>query len=82
MAHKTLLSYPDFNNQFVINMDARNLLLGAVIIQKGRTIEFYISKLTDPQTSYTVMGKGTTENCRNSEVISHYFIRSTIKYIY
>ena len=45
VAHDTLLTYPDFNETFKIHTDASAFQLGAVIIQKGKTIAFYSGKL-------------------------------------
>ena len=36
--HNSLLDYPDFNKQFKIHTDARNLQLGMIIIQEGKLI--------------------------------------------
>ena len=58
VAHDTLLSYPDSNEEFKIHNDASDLRLGEVIIQKGGPIAFYSRKLTDANKMYTV-----TENC-------------------
>ena len=54
MAHDTLLTYPGFNESFKIHTDARNLKLGAVILQKGKPIDFYSRKRTESQQRYTV----------------------------
>ena len=54
MARNTLLAYPGFNKKLYIYTDDRNFQLGSVIIQGGRLIEFYGSKLTNPRTRYTV----------------------------
>ena len=52
MASDTLLTYPDFNENFKINTDARDLKLGAVIIQKGKPIALYSRKRTEAQQGY------------------------------
>ena len=54
MARDTLLTYPDSNEKFKIHTDARNLKLGAVILQKGKPINFYSRKCTEPQQGYIV----------------------------
>ena len=41
VARDTLLAYPDFNEEFKINTDARRFQLGEVIIQKVKPIAFY-----------------------------------------
>ena len=58
MACNTLLTYPDFNEEFKIRTNARKFQLGAVIIQNGKPIDFYSLKLTDSQKRYTVTEKG------------------------
>ena len=54
MASNTLLSYLDFNEDFSIHTDASDFKLGAVILQKGKPIAFYIRKRTESQQRYTV----------------------------
>ena len=58
MDRTTLLTYPGFNENFKIYTDARNLKLGAVILQKGKPIAFYSRKCTESQQSYTVTERG------------------------
>jgi RNase H-like domain found in reverse transcriptase len=41
IAKEVPLAYPDFNDEFVIHMDASHTQLGAVISQKGKPIAFY-----------------------------------------
>ena len=53
----TLLSYPDFNEEFKIHTNARKFQLWAIIIQKGKLIYFYGKKPTDPQKRHTVTEK-------------------------
>ena len=55
MARDTLLTYLDFNENFKIHTDARNLKLGAVILQKGKPIVFYSRKRTQSKQRYTVI---------------------------
>ena len=54
MARDTLLTYPGFNETFKIHTNASAFQLGAVLIQKGKPIDFYSRKLTDAQQRYTV----------------------------
>ena len=49
-----LLTYLDFNETFKIHTDASAFQLGAVIIQKGRPIDFYNKKITDAQQRYKI----------------------------
>ena len=55
MARDTLLTYPDFNENFKILTDDSYLKLGAIIIQKGKPIAFYGRKCTKSQQRYTVI---------------------------
>ena len=57
VTHDTLLEYPDLNKRFDIHTDSRDNQLVSVIIQDGKPINFYIRKLTETQTWYTVMEK-------------------------
>ena len=57
VARDTLLTYPDFNETFKINTDARAFQSGAVISQRGKTIALYSRKLTDAQKWHTVIEK-------------------------
>ena len=49
VSRETLLSYPNFNESFVIHMDASKLQLGAVISQDDKPIAFYSRKLNSAQ---------------------------------
>ena len=53
----SLSTYPDFNETFKFHIDASAFQLGAVIIQKVKTIAFYGRKLTDSQKRYTATDK-------------------------
>ena len=48
VAHDTLLTYTDFNDTFKINTGISALQLVTFIVQKGKTIDFYSRKLTNP----------------------------------
>ena len=52
VAHETLVSYPDFSKRFDIHTYARDLQLGAVIIQGVKKIVLYSRKMILPQTQY------------------------------
>ena len=54
VARDTLLTYPDFNEEFKIHTDAIKFQLGAVIRQKANSITFCSIKLTDDHKRYTV----------------------------
>ena len=53
ISKNTLLTYPDFNKQFVIHTDASHTQLGAVISQDGKPLAFYSWKLNPAQCHYT-----------------------------
>ena len=57
MAREPLLDYTDFNEEFKIHINARNLQLGAIISQNGKLIALHIRKLTGDQKRYTVTEK-------------------------
>ena len=48
-----LLSYPNFNERFIIHTDASKTQLGGVISNDGNPVEFYSYKLTPAQINYT-----------------------------
>ena len=58
VARNTLLTYPDFNENFKIHIDASAFQLGLVIIHKGKLITFYSRKLTDAQQRFRVTKRG------------------------
>ena len=53
ISKNTLLSYPDFNKEFVIHTDASNLQIRSVISQKRRPLAFYSCKMNSVQKQYT-----------------------------
>ena len=53
ISREVMLSYPDFEKEFVIHTDASHHQLGAVISQDGKPIAFYSRKLKPEQTRYT-----------------------------
>ena len=54
VVHNTLLAYPDFNIRCDIHMDDIDYQLVAFISHYGKSIAFYIRKLKEPQTQYTL----------------------------
>ena len=52
-----LLSYPDFNKEFVVHTDASKYQLSAVISQNNKPIAFYSRKLSSAQRNYTTTEK-------------------------
>ena len=57
VACDNLLTYQDFNKTFKIHTNASAFQLGAIIIQKGKTIAFYRRKLTWTQQRYTLTNR-------------------------
>ena len=57
VALDTLLAYQDFNEEFKIYNNYSRFQLGAIIIQKGKPIDFYGRKITDAQKRYTVTAR-------------------------
>jgi CRISPR/Cas system CMR-associated protein Cmr5 small subunit len=53
MSRETLLSFPDFSKLFHIYADASDYQLGSVIMQDGKLLAFYSSKLDKAQRNYT-----------------------------
>lgn len=57
VAQETLLVYPDPNVPFLIETDASDYQLGAVLKQNGKPVAFFSRKLTEPQRKYSVIEK-------------------------
>lgn len=57
VAKETLLKYPDPNKPFVVETDASDKQIGAVILQEGSPVAFYSRKLTGPQSRYPIPDK-------------------------
>jgi RNase H-like domain found in reverse transcriptase/Integrase zinc binding domain len=53
IAKETLLTFPDFSQEFEIHTDASKLQLGACISQNGKPVAFYSRKLQPAQTRFT-----------------------------
>ena len=49
MATDCILAFPDHNKPFVVELDASDYQLGAVIKQEGRAVAYYSRKLTSAQ---------------------------------
>jgi hypothetical protein len=57
MAVNALAAYPDHNKRFNIYTDASDFQSGACIIQEGRSVAYFLQKLTKSQQNYTLMEK-------------------------
>ena len=57
VAREVLLRYPDPNKPFVIESDASDKQIGAVILQDNQPVAFYSRKLTGPQSRYPIPDK-------------------------
>ena len=53
VSHETLLTFPDFNEEFHVHTDASDYQLGAVVMQKGRPLAFHSRTLNSAQKSHT-----------------------------
>jgi hypothetical protein len=52
-----VLQYPDYSRPFVVQTDASNLGIGAVLLQDGQPVSFYSRKLSDAEINYAVYDK-------------------------
>ena len=57
VCQEVLLAYPDPNIPYVIDTDASDTQLGAVITQNGNPVAFYSRKLTGAQSRYPIPDK-------------------------
>jgi hypothetical protein len=57
IAKETLLTFPDFYQEFEIHTEFSKLQLGACISQNGKPVAFYSRKLQPAQTRYTTTAR-------------------------
>ncbi len=65
MAADALAAYPNHNKHFNVNTDASDFQLGACIIQEGRSVAYFLCKLTKSQQNYTTMEKNALHHCNS-----------------
>jgi hypothetical protein len=53
LSQETLLAFPDFEKDFHVYTDASKKQVGAVIMQEGKPLAFYIKMPNSSQTRYT-----------------------------
>jgi hypothetical protein len=54
MAQETMLTYPQFDQPFVVYTDASEKQIGGVVTQNGKPLGFFSRKLTETQSRYPV----------------------------
>jgi hypothetical protein len=52
-----VLHYPDYSQPFVVQTDASDVGIGAVLLQHNQPILFYSRKLSDAEVNYAVYDK-------------------------
>ena len=75
VSHETLLTFPDFNQEFHVHTDASDYQLAAVIMQKGKPVAFCSSQNT--QCCSKVLHNrraGVVEHCGNTERIQKHVV--------
>lgn len=55
--NKPILRFPDFSKPFVLETDASNLAIGAILKQEKQMIDCFSQKLNNTQINYSVMEK-------------------------
>ena len=73
MCNPSILRLPDFSKPFEVECDASNTSIGAVLIQEGRLIAYFIEKLNKSRVKYSAYNKEFYAMVRALEHWSHYF---------
>ena len=53
VATQPTLVFPSFEKPFVLECDASNIVVGVVLSQEGRLVEFFRKRLNEPKTRYS-----------------------------
>ena len=59
---RILLNYPDFNKYFVLEADASEHAIGAVLLQDNKIVGLYSYKYNSSEKNYTIVEKETLAN--------------------
>jgi hypothetical protein len=57
ISEQTLLNYPEFNKPFILEKDASDIGIGAVLRQEHKIIGFYSYKLSKSELNYSIVEK-------------------------
>ena len=77
-----LISYPNFNEKFIIHANTSNTQIGGIIIQNGKPIYFYSRKLTPAQINYTTTEKITVKYNGKPKIFPYNYCRTPYDSIY
>lgn len=69
-----VLSLPDFNKPFQVDVDASNIGIGVVLTQDGKLIEIFSEKLIDPRRKWTMCKQKVYAVIRASKYWEHYLL--------
>ena len=53
MATQPILVLPSFDNPFIVECDASNIAVGAILIQEGRPVSFFGERLNEAKYRYS-----------------------------
>ena len=56
---QTLLNFPDANEHYILDTDASEIGVGAVLLQNKKVIGFYSARFTEAESRYTITEKET-----------------------
>ncbi len=64
LAQDAMITYPQFDEPFVVHTDASGKQIGGVVTQDGKPLGFFSKKLTDSQSQYPVMEQELLETLK------------------